>query len=87
MILNFRVANCRACGISAAASAVQGYLQLQGYLDTATEEMEAGTWTGIVGSLLCPARPEQARATIEAVAGEQVIMVTWYWDVDVDRRQ
>jgi hypothetical protein len=31
--------------------------QLQGYLDAAIEEMEAGVWTGIVGSLLYPARP------------------------------
>lgn len=58
--------------------------QLQGYLDTAIEEMEAGCWVGIVGSLLYPARPASIEtvATIEAVAGEQAIMVTWYEDVD-----
>jgi hypothetical protein len=56
--------------------------QLQGYLDTAIEEMEAGDWAGIVGSLLYPARPASAEtlARIEAVAGEQAIMVTWYQD-------
>ena len=58
--------------------------QLQGYLDTAIEEMEPGAWTGIVGSLLYPARPasEETQAIIEAVAGEQAIMVTWYEDVN-----
>ena len=58
--------------------------QLQGYLDTAIEEMEAGYRAGIVGSLLYPARPAsiETAATIEAVAGEQAIMVTWYEDVD-----
>ena len=57
--------------------------QLQGYLDTAIEEMEAGAWTGIVGSLLYPARPasKQTQDLIEAIAGEQAIMVTWYDDV------
>ena len=61
--------------------------QLQGYLDTAIEEMEAGDWTGIVGSLLYPARPASSEtlATIEAVAGEQAVMVTWYEDVDWHR--
>ena len=58
--------------------------QLQGYLDTVIEEMEKGDWAGIAGSLLYPARPasSQALATIEAVAGEQAIMVTWYEDVN-----
>lgn len=58
--------------------------QLQGYLDTSIDEMEAGDRTGVAGSLLYPARPASAetQATIEAVAGEQAIMVTWYEDVD-----
>ncbi len=58
--------------------------QLQGYLDTAGEEMESGVWTGIVGSLLYPARPasKQTQDTIEATAGERAIMVTWYKDVN-----
>lgn len=58
--------------------------QLQGYLDTAVEEMESGVWTGIVGSLLYPAWPasKETQDTIEAIAGEQAIMVTWYEDVN-----
>jgi hypothetical protein len=58
--------------------------QLQDYLDTSIEEMETGDWTGIIGSLLYPARPASSEtlATIEAVAGEEAIMVTWYEDVD-----
>src|SRR5690242_8290580 len=58
--------------------------QLQGYLDTAIEEMEAGAWTGIVGSLLYPARPasKETQDRIESIAGEQAIMVTWYDDVN-----
>ena len=58
--------------------------QLQGYLNTAVEDMEAGTWSGIVGCLLYPARPASAdlQRAIEEVAGEQAIMVTWYEDAD-----
>jgi hypothetical protein len=58
--------------------------QLQAYLDTAIEDMEAGLWEGIVGALLYPGRPASAEtlATIEAVAGEQAVQVTWYDDVD-----
>ena len=58
--------------------------QLQGYLDTAIEDMEAGQWEGIVGALLYPARPSSAGmlAMIEATAGEQAVQVTWYHDVD-----
>ncbi len=58
--------------------------QLQGYLDTAIEDMEAGTWSGIVGCLLYPARPASAevQAAIEEVAGEQAVMVTWYEDAE-----
>jgi len=58
--------------------------QLQGYLDTAIEDMESGTWSGIVGCLLYPARPASAeiQAAIEDAAGEQAIMVTWYADAD-----
>jgi hypothetical protein len=61
--------------------------QLQGYLDTSIEEMETGDWTGIIGSLLYPARPASSEtlATIAAVAGEEAIMVTWYEDVDWHR--
>jgi hypothetical protein len=61
--------------------------QLQGYLDTSIDEMETGDWTGIIGSLLYPARPASSEtlATIEAVAGEETIMVTWYEDVDWHR--
>jgi hypothetical protein len=58
--------------------------QLQAYLDTAVEEMEAGRWASIAGALLYPARPACAETltTIETIAGEQAIMVTWYEDVD-----
>jgi hypothetical protein len=58
--------------------------QLQAYLDTAIEDMEDGRWEGIVGALLYPRRPAKAEtlAMIEAVAGEQAIQVTWYYDVD-----
>lgn len=46
--------------------------------------MESGVWTGIVGSLLYPAWPasKETQDTIEAIAGEQAIMVTWYEDVN-----
>lgn len=58
--------------------------QLQGYLDTGVEDMEAGSWSGVVGCLLYPARPARAeiQTAIENVAGEQAIMVTWYEDAD-----
>jgi hypothetical protein len=58
--------------------------QLQTYLDTAIEDMEAGQWEGIVGALLYPARPSSAEmlAMIKAIAGEQAVQVTWYHDVD-----
>jgi hypothetical protein len=59
--------------------------QLQGYLNTATEEMDAGQWPGgIAGALLYPARPSRAATAemIEALAGEQAIMVTWYLEAD-----
>ena len=58
--------------------------QLQGYLDSAMEDMEAGRWASIAGALLYPARPASAEtaAVIEGLAGEQAIMVTWYEDVD-----
>jgi hypothetical protein len=59
--------------------------QLQGYLDTAIAEMDAGRWPGgIAGALLYPARPAstQIQEAIEAVAGEQAIMVTWYQEVN-----
>jgi hypothetical protein len=58
--------------------------QLQAYLDTAIEDMEAGHWEGIVGALLYPRRPARAETLtmIEAVAGEQAVQVTWYDDVD-----
>ena len=59
--------------------------QLQGYLNTATEEMDAGQWPGgIAGELLYPARPYRAATAemIEALAGEQAIMVTWYLEAD-----
>lgn len=57
--------------------------QLQEYLDTAVEEMESGTWAGIAGRLLYPARPtsKEAQAAIDAIAGEQAIEVAWYEDV------
>lgn len=49
--------------------------QLQAYLDTAIEEIEAGRWEGIVGALLYPGRPASAEtlAMIETVAGEQAV--------------
>jgi hypothetical protein len=59
--------------------------QLQAYLDTAIEEMQAGQWPGgIVGALLYPARPtrSETQAVIEAIAGEQAIMVSWYEEAD-----
>jgi hypothetical protein len=58
--------------------------QLQAYLDTAIEDIETGQWEGIVGALLYPARPADAKtlATIEALAGEQAIQVIWYHEVD-----
>lgn len=59
--------------------------QLQAYLDTAVEEMEAGQWPGgIAEALLYPARPASAQTqeAIEAVAGEQAVMVTWYEEAD-----
>lgn len=58
--------------------------QLQGYLDTAIEEMDAGRWASIAGALLYPARPANTETltTIETIVGEQAIMVTWYQDVD-----
>ena len=56
--------------------------QLQGYLDMAVKDMEAGRWESIVGALLYPARPSSAGtlATVEAIAGEQAVQVTWYHD-------
>jgi hypothetical protein len=58
--------------------------QLQDYLDSAIEDMDAGQWESIVGALLYPARPSDAGTltTIEAVAGQQAVQVTWYADVD-----
>jgi len=57
--------------------------QLQGYLDSAMEDMEAGRWASIAGALLYPARPSstETATVIERLAGEQAIMVTWYEDV------
>jgi hypothetical protein len=63
--------------------------QLQAYLDTASGQMDAGQWAGgIAGALLYPARPAsaEAREEIEALAGEQAIMVTWYAETDWLRR-
>jgi hypothetical protein len=43
--------------------------------------MDAGQWPGgIAGALLYPARPAsgQVQQTIETLAGEQAIMVTWH---------
>jgi hypothetical protein len=58
--------------------------QLQGYLDSAMEDMEAGRWASIAGALLYPARPAstQTTALIETVADEQAIMITWYEDAN-----
>jgi hypothetical protein len=58
--------------------------QLQGYLDSATEDMEAGRWASIAGALLYPARPASTETTalIENTAGEQAIMITWYEDAN-----
>jgi hypothetical protein len=58
--------------------------QLQAYLDTAIEDMETGQWEGIAGALLYHARPASAKtlATIEALADEQAIQVTWYHEVN-----
>jgi hypothetical protein len=58
--------------------------QLQAYLETAIEDMEAGRWEGIVGALLYPGRPAslETLAMIEAAADEQGVQVTWYDDVD-----
>jgi hypothetical protein len=35
--------------------------QLQAYLDTSIEDMEAGQWEGIVGALLYPRRPPRPK--------------------------
>ena len=62
--------------------------QLQAYLDTAIEEMEAGEWPGgIVGALPYPARPARADtvAAIKAAAGEQAITMMWYEEVEWHR--
>jgi len=58
--------------------------QLQSYLDTALEDMDAGRWDSVVAALLYPARPASAEllAKIEVVAGEQAVQVTWYDDVN-----
>jgi hypothetical protein len=58
--------------------------QLQAYLDTAIEDMETGGWGSIAGALLYPARPTSAKTltTIETIAGEQDVQVTWYQDVE-----
>ena len=58
--------------------------QLQSYLDTALEDMDAGRWDSVVAALLYPARPSSAEllAKIEVVAGEQAVQVTWYDDVN-----
>ena len=58
--------------------------QLQAYLDTAIEDMEAGRVGGHRGRPALPEPPGQAEtlAMIEAVAGEQAVQVTWYDDVD-----
>lgn len=58
--------------------------QLQAYLDTAIEDMETGQWDSIVGALLYPARPTSAKTltTIEAIADEHAVQVTWYQDVE-----
>ena len=64
--------------------------QLQAYLDTAIEEMEAGEWPGgIVAALLDPARPASADtvAAIRAAAGEQAITMMWYEEVDGTARR
>ena len=48
------------------------------------EDMEACEWASIAGALLYPARPANAEtaASIENLAGEQAVMITWYEDVD-----
>lgn len=58
--------------------------QLPEYLDSAIEDMAAGRWTSIAGSLLYPARLARIKtsALIESLAGEQTIMVTWYEPAD-----
>jgi hypothetical protein len=49
--------------------------QLQAYLDTAIEKMEAGRWEGIAGALLYPRRPASAGtlAMIETIAAEEAV--------------
>ena len=46
--------------------------QLQGYLDTAIDDLESGQWDSVVGALLYGHRPNDQRRTdlIEAVAAE-----------------
>jgi hypothetical protein len=58
--------------------------QLQAYLDTAIDELQAGRWAAVAGALLYPARPENADrlAAIEAIAADQSIMLSWYQDAD-----
>jgi hypothetical protein len=56
--------------------------QLQRYLDTAVEDMEAGQWESIAGALIYPVRPADAEklAVIEALTDEQAIQLAWYHD-------
>jgi hypothetical protein len=48
--------------------------QLQAYLDTSIEDMEAGQWEGIVGALLYPRRPAKAETLASAVGGVRLMM-------------
>jgi hypothetical protein len=46
--------------------------QLQGYLETAIEDMEAGSWSGIVGCLPYPARPvRRSRRRLRTLRGSR----------------
>jgi hypothetical protein len=58
--------------------------QLQRYLDTAIDELEAAQWDSVAGALLYPSRPIEGESlhVIEDAAAEQAIMVVWYEDVD-----
>ncbi len=58
--------------------------QLQRYLDTAVDDLEAGRFDSVAGALLYPARPrENARLElVEELAADQALMVVWYEDVD-----
>jgi hypothetical protein len=85
VIVEIKGTDCNKIHASRAMRNLRRHLrQLQAYLDTAIDDMEAGDWTSIAGALLYPARPARTETlmAIEAAAAEQAIMVIWYAEVD-----